>query len=359
MNHDDRLRQLLTDAVSDVEPEDRLDQMRTSVRRRQGVLPVLHARPWYAAAAIVAAVIGVVAFLSAVAGDRSSSPGFSSHGGSPMPSVIATDTAAPTPSPSSGATKAYAVYYVGTDPRDKPVLFREFHRGPAFPANAQGSDRDVLTEAVRDAVTATPLDPDYRSPWQSHGVSLTEASYDTTGDGYTLQVALRGSDLAHRPSDVTAAEARAAVQQLVYTAQAAIGKRVPVHFSTSRRPPGAHPTLWGVDISHAIAAGSVLQTCSHVSISDPGQGDVVSGKLRVTGVNNGFEGTVAVYLEQGGKHYLTDATIGGTIEDKLFPWAITLDLSQVAPGTYTLVAENDDASGLGNPERDTRVITVE
>jgi Immunoglobulin-like domain of bacterial spore germination len=354
MNDDDRLRQLLTEAVSHVEPEDRLEQLRASLRHRPGVLPLLHTRPWYAAAAIVAAVIGVVAFLSAVAGDRSSNPGFSSHGGSPMPSVIATGTAVPTPSPSStGGTQAYAVYYVGTDPRDKPVLFREFHRGPDYPVNVPGSDRDVLTEAVRDAVTAEPLDPDYRSPWQRHGVSLAYATYDTTGD--TLRVALQGSDLARRPSDVTSAEARAAVQQLVYTAQAAIGKRVAVHFSTS----SAHSSLWGVDISHAVAAGSVLETCSHVSISDPGQGDVVSGNLRVTGVNNGFEGTVAVYLEQGGKHYLTDATIGGTAEDKLFPWAITLDLSQVTPGTYTLVAENDDASGRGNPERDTRLITVE
>jgi hypothetical protein len=356
--NDDRLRRLLSDAVSDVEPDNRLEELRASVHPRSRVVPLLGSRrPWYAAAAVVATVVGVTAYITSVAGNDPNTAGPSGDGGTGDPTVTATDTTSPSP---SGGTRAYAVYYVGEDPNNEPVLFREFHRGPDYPVNVESSERDLLSEAVGDAVTDAPLDPDYRSPWLNHGVTVDHASYDTSaGGGSTLEIALLGEDLAERPADVSAAEARAAVQQLVYTAQGALGKRVPVHFSIAQDTSGASPTLWGIDISREIAAGSVLETCSHISISNPGQGDVVSGKLRVTGVNNGFEGTAVVYLERNGRRYLTEATIGGSYEDKLFPWEVTLDLSKVQPGTYTLVAQNDDPSGGNDPETDTRAITVD
>jgi hypothetical protein len=48
----------------------------------------------------------------------------------------------------------------------------------------------------------------------------------------------------------------------------------------------------------------------------------------------------------------------GYMANRLFPWTVKLDLSKVAPGQYTLVAANDDASGQGHPETDTRTIIV-
>jgi len=242
----------------------------------------------------------------------------------------------------------------------KPVLFREFHSGPDLPsADPGGNGGDVLTEAVQDALGSLPLDPDYRSPWQGR-VTLDYASYETTGAGYTLQIALNGSpsQLAARPAGISAAEARAAVQQLVYTAQAAVGKRMPVSITVGNRPPVPHETLWGIDISQPVVNGPALKTLSLVNISSPNEGQQVSGQLEVTGVNNAFEGTSVIYLERAGKKYLTTPVIGGFGPDKLYPWKTTLDLTKVQPGEYTLVAQNDDPSGRGNPAQDTRTLEV-
>ena len=79
-----------------------------------------------------------------------------------------------------------------------------------------------------------PLDPDYRTPWHDLA-TLDHAAYERVGWGDTLQIALDDTGIADRPADMTAAEARAALQQLVYTAQAAVGKRVPVAFTVGRK----------------------------------------------------------------------------------------------------------------------------
>ena len=350
--NDDQLRRLLSDAVSDIDPDDRIEDLRASLHRNPRTVPLIHTRPWYAAAAIVAAVIGVVAFVTSVAGDKSSDLVPTTHGrsGPPSPTATATDTSAPSPSSSAsqgGGTKTYAVYYVGTDPKDKPVLFREFHRGD------ESKPTNVL---VADGLQTAPTDPDYSTPWRTGDLLGPKANPDAG----VILVTLGHASLEHRPVGMTAAYARAAVQQVVYSLQAAFETRLPVQFMFHAAP--ARSVL-GVTASEPIAQAKVLDTLSHISISSPNDGAEVSGRLRVTGVNNGFEGTVAVYLEQNGRHYLQKATIGGTIEDKLFPWGVTLDLSKVTPGTYTLVAQNDNSNDQGSgphtPERDTRVIRVE
>ena len=89
---------------------------------------------------------------------------------------------------------------------------------------------------------------------------------------------------------------RSDLQQLVYTAQAAVGKRVPVVFTVGRKPAGAHPTLLGVDISEPVGNAPVLTTLSLVNISSPGEDAKVGGQMTVSGVNNAFEGNVLVYL---------------------------------------------------------------
>jgi hypothetical protein len=330
-------------------------------------------RSWTYAGGIVAtaAVIGVVAFATG------SVPGFdhadddvvpvgqpsASHPSPSAPVSTATSSSAvssPSTGPASASpTTAYAVYYVGADPHGRPVLFREFHRAADLPtADPAGTGDDLLTEAVHDALATPPLDPDYLTPWAGRA-RLDHASYATTGDGDTLRIALEDGAPTTRPPDLSQAEATAAVQQLVYTAQAAIGKRVPVVFTVGRHPTSAHATLLGVDISHPVPAGPVLDTLSLISISDPNQGQVVSGHLTVTGANNGFEGSVLVYLERHGRRQLVTPTIGGWGGDTLYPWTVTLDLGKVAPGTYTLVARNDDPSGQGRAPVDDRVIEVE
>jgi hypothetical protein len=376
VNDDDQLRRLLSDAVSDIEPRDRIAEIRASVHPDPQVVPMSRPRPWlYALSGAVAsaAVIGVIAFTTTVlSGPDDDSNGLvagpaqSRHSSSPVTTATASDSATPPSSPSSPSTsppaattgaQAYAVYYVGANAAGKPVLYREWHRGPHLPAaDPSGKGSDVLSEAVHDAMATSPLDADYRTPWRDVAL-LDHVRYESTGAGHTLQIALRNTGIAQRPTSMTAAEARAAVQQLVYTAQAAIGKREPVVFTIGRKANGP-TTLLGVDISQPIRNAPILRTLSLVNISSPNEGDQVSGRLTVTGTNNSFEGTSVIYLERNGKKYLVTPTIGGQGGDKLYPWTVTLDTTKVAPGQYTLVAENDDPSGQGHPDTDTRTIEV-
>ncbi len=372
MTDDDRLRRLLSDAVSDIEPRDRLAEIRASVHPDTQVVPMSRPRPWlYALSGAVAsaAVIGVIAYTTHVLSgpDRDGvdvGAGGDETSATPPSTSTATDSAAPSASSSAPSTptttgaQAYAVYYVGASGAGKPVLFREWHRGPHLQtADPAGGGHDVLTEAVRDAMATEPLDPDYRTPWRDL-TTLDHASYGGAGAGDTVRIVLADTGIADRPADLTAAEARAAVQQLVYTAQAAVGKRVPVTFTVGRKPAGAHPTLLGVDISRPVANAPVLRTLSLVNISSPTEGAPVSGPLTVTGVNNAFEGNVVVYLQRDGKKYLQRPTTGGMGLHRLFPWTVTLDLSKVQPGEYTLVARNGNGSGRGQPDVDTRTIEV-
>jgi hypothetical protein len=371
---DDQLRRLLSHAVSDVEPRDRLAEIRASVHPDPQVVPMSRPRPWlYALSGAVAsaAVIGVIAYTTtALSGPDDGSnglgagPAHTRHTSAAVSTATATDPATPPSSPTTSppqtttGAQAYAVYYVGANAAGRPVLYREWHRGPRLPAaDPGGKGGDVLTEAVQDALASLPLDPDYRTPWHALA-TLDHASYETTGADGTLQIALKDTGIADRPTSMSPAEAKAAVQQLVYTAQAAVGKRAPVVFTVGRKPPGAHPTLLGIDISRPIGNAPILKTLSLVNISSPNEGDKVSGKLTVTGTNNAFEGSSVIYLERHGRKYLLTPTIGGQGLHKLFPWTVTLDLTKVQPGEYTLVAENDDPSGQGHPDTDTRTLEV-
>ena len=314
--NDDQLRRLLSDAVSDIEPEDRIEELRASVHPSAKVVPMSRSRSWYAAAGIVAtaAVIGVVAYVTSVVeqpeADTSALP---TDPGIRHSSATATDTAgASGPSPTQGSatpaatddagpvSKAVAVYYVGTDPRGRPVLFREFHRAPDYPANAEGSDRDLLDVAVRDAMTTPPLDPDYDAPWIGTA-ALDHASYDTTGNGYTLQIALKDGAPAQRPAGMSPAEARAAVQAARLHRPRRDRETRPGH--VHHRPP--RPSCASDPARHRHRRPDHGRACaarrSRWSASPTrNEGAIVSGRLTVTGVNNGFEGTVAVYLEQNG-----------------------------------------------------------
>ncbi|WP_151081809.1 Gmad2 immunoglobulin-like domain-containing protein [Nocardioides cynanchi] len=349
MTDDDQLRHLLSDAVSDIEPQDRIAQIRDSVRSDPKVVPMSRPRSWIAVAGVAAAVavIGGVAFAAgALSGNNADDPGLGGPGPNHHSSTSVTPPTSSTPSTptTSGSTpagtKAYAVYYLGDDPTGKPVLFREFHSGAIA-----SSDADL---AVAD-LSALPLDPDYRTPW--HAGDLSSA---TVGSG-VIDVALGSAAVHDRPAGMTAADARAAIQQVIYTVQAAFQKRLPVQFTLDGNP---IDQVLGVPTAEPLSQGNPVKVCSLVNISSPNDGLQVSGQLTVTGVNNAFEGTSVIYLERNGKKYLTTPVIGGFGPDQLYPWKTTLDLTKVTPGEYTLVAQNDDPSGQGNPAQDTRTLEV-
>jgi hypothetical protein len=351
MTDDDQLRRLLSDAVSDIEPQDRLAQIRDSVRSDPKVVPMSRSRSWLPVVGVAAAVavIGGVAFAAGAlqgnnADDRTpvgTGPS-SRHSTAPVTPPTSTTPTTPTSSDTAPAgTKAYAVYYVGDNPVGKPVLFREFHSGATATSNADLAVADL---------SALPVDPDYRTPWHPGDITAATVSADV------IDVALGTSSVHDRPAGMSTAYANAAIQQVIYTVQAAFQKRLPVQFTLNGNP---IDQVLGVPTSEPLSQGKVLQVCSLMSISNPNEGAQVSGTLTVTGVNNGFEATVNVYLERNGKRFLmTPGMASGAYQDKLFPWKVSLDLSKVQPGEYTLVATNDDPTGHDNPSIDTRTIVV-
>src|SRR5215212_6009540 len=339
--NDERLRRLLSDAVSDIEPEDRLEELRTAVRPGSRALR-LH-RPWYAAG-IVAAVIVVVAYVTSVAGNDPDSAGPATQGGSGMPSATATatDTAAPSPPAGTEGSRsvAVAVYYLGSGPRGT-VLYREFS-----PAPTSGTP----LEHALAALMREPTDPDYGTAWRAGWLHAA-----STGNG-VIQVEL-GDAPELRPPSMTGRDASESVQQVVYTVQAAVKRRDPVVFTRNGKPVA---TVLGVPTSLPVAQGPPLDVLSRMSITDPAEGQVLPrGRLVVTGVNNSFEATVVVELKRAGRIYIDKPGIAtGYMAEHLFPWRMVVKTSGLPPGRYTLVASNDDPSG-GTPETDTRVIELE
>jgi hypothetical protein len=309
------------------------------------VVPPLHSRPWYAAAGIVAAVIGIIAYLTSVAGDNPTNAGPATQGGSGTPpaTATATDTAAPSPPDGTdgGRSSAVAVYYLGSGPRGT-VLYREFR-----PAPASGTP---LEQALA-ALMRKPADPDYRTPWRAGWLNAA-----STGDG-VIQVDL-GDAPESRPPSMTGRDASESVQQVVYTLQAALHRRDPVVFTRSGNPVA---TVLGVPTSLPVSQGPPLDVLSRMSITDPGEGHVLPrGRLVVTGVNNSFEATVVLQLKRAGHVYRTQPGIAsGYLAERLFPWRVVVNTSKLPPGRYTLVASTDDPSGRNRQETDTRDIELE
>lgn len=354
---EEQLRALLEDAVSDVEPRHGLD----SIRSRTQVPSTSSRRPWVlGAAAAVAATAATVVAVALVGSDSPSAgpgpvgpaagsscpswPRCADSAGTPSETVPS--TAAPAP-PAAAVSQAVPVYYVG-DTTHGPRLYREFH---------QATTADPLDAALQAAVgrgangqSVGPMDPDYRTDWPA----MTDAS--GTFDGDTITVDLSGdpqSALHDRPAGMSAAEAELAVQQLVYTAQAATQTTAPVQLLLS----GKHTdTVLGVPASEPLARGDASSTLAQVWIIEPAQGARVPSGFKVSGLAAAFEANVQWELKQGG----TVVKKGFTTAQEcctMAPYSFTVD---APPGDYTLVVHDEDPSnGEGpGPWQDTKDITI-
>jgi hypothetical protein len=327
---DDRLSELLRDAVADVEPTDRLIAIRARTSSHQRAA----ARPWfYAAAATALATAATVTAFAVLGGDdaREPAPAHHSH---------AVD---PTPTPSAHSVPAY---FVGETPRGLR-LFREFD------ARTGTAGIDAGLDAAIAELQEAPDDPDYRTLWPAG--SLT--SVTQRGDVYAVEIG--DASLHDRPAGMSAEEAGLAIEQVVYTVQAAAHGRVPVQFLLDGNPINE---VYGVPTSEPLANAPQLDVLSLVQINDPVEGLVVSGSFTARGAASSFEATVPWRLLDG------DGTVVGTgfanaegWMDRLYPWETTVDVSGLEPGTYTFEAMTDDPSGGAegaDPFVDTRTITV-
>ena len=285
---DRQLADLLHDAVADVEPEDRLADVRARIPRR--ATP----RRWGLVAG--AGALAVAATVTAVA-----------LTGNPSPVTSDPDIA----DDPTGATTAVPAYFVGETPTGDR-LYREFQ---AVQDATPGLSGLTLLESG-------PADPDYRTLWP-------EGSFEEQiSDPEAGVVHVHLTDAAPEdPSDL-------AYQQVVYTVRAGLQEQVEVTFHR------------GEAVVDTVAAAPQLQTLSLVNLSDPSDGQQVSGTLDVKGVASSFEATVPWRIVQGSVE--VDAnffTANGWMGERLFPFEGEIDVSSLDPGTYTLIVETSDPTG--------------
>lgn len=343
----DRIKDLLHEVADGVEPGDRLEAIRaaTSGGRRTG-------RGWWAAGGVALVAASVVTALALTTGGTPNSDPDPAQPAPTSPSETATDPASPEP-PTEAETTPVAVYYVGDTP-DGPRLYREFRRLPGDPLEA------AVSAAVgndTNGVGLLPLDPDYRTPWPS----LTQASASLSPEGDLIEIDLGGDPEGnlHDRGDLSKVEAQLAVEQLIRTAQGVVGERLPVRFLLYGE---ITDQVLGVPTSEPLAQGSDLAVLAHVSLSAPSEGQVVprGGGLVVDGLGNSFEGNIVITIQrwEGTEVVAEVPTIAGTYEDHLFPFSERINVFDVPPGDYVVIARTDDPSGEGRFHTDSRRITV-
>jgi hypothetical protein len=256
-------------------------------------------------------------------------------------------TTDPSPSDSgtdepSGETSTVPVYFVGETPQG-PRLYREFQR-------VQG---DPMTAAAELLTSGDTLDPDYRSLFP--GGAFESVSYDEAAG---VIVAAVPDDGWTTPADgMSSADAKLAVQQLVYTLQGVAQTRAPLVVTLG----GERVPLFGVETADGVRNADPIRTLALVNVTTPGEGETVSGTFTATGVASSFEANVPWEVRQDGEVVMDGFATAEGWMDKLYPWQVDVDVSMLEPGTYEFVARTDDPSdgeGFG-PSEDTKTFFVE
>lgn len=269
-------------------------------------------------------------------------------GDSPTESATEAPDGEPDPSDAAGepggegGTAVVPVYFVGDTPFG-PRLYREFHEVDGVSALAEAAS--LLTSGAAD-------DPDYGTLLSGVKVQTVEAS-----DG-EIVVTLREDSPLTAGKGTSSAEARLAVQSLVYTLQGVAQDRAPV---VVRLADGSPADLYGQPTGKGVTAAKPLDVLALVSLTTPTEGQAVSGTLKVEGVASSFEATVPwQVLDGSGKAVLDGFATAEQFGDRLYPFSTSVDVSSLDPGTYTFVARTDDPSdGEGpGPYEDTRTFRV-
>ena len=247
----------------------------------------------------------------------------------------------PTSDDGSAGTVAAPVYFVGNTPLGKR-LYREFRQVPGD---------NPLEAAAALLVAGDALDPDYSTLLPDLPIS------SVTDEGGTIVVDL-AADAVTDDKTISPDDAVVAVQSLVYTLQGAAENRDPVQV----RVGGVPTPLFGQPTDAGVEAADELDVLALVNVTEPATDATVSGSFTASGVASSFEATVPWELRDDSDTVVLDgfATAEGWA-DKLYPWETEVDLSGVAPGSYTFAARTDDPSdGEGpGPFEDTKTITVE
>jgi hypothetical protein len=311
-------------------------------------------RPTTSRAAVLAATAALTAALLAGCGnddpqavDPTPADGSTSATPTDQPTdePTGTDTSSPTAAPAETVT--VPLYFVGETPQG-PRLYREFRKVEAD---------NPLEEAAALVTGGDTLDGDYRTLFP--GGAFASITYSEDAGAFIVEVP---DDGWMTPVDgMTKRDASLAVQQLVYTLQGVQQTRAPVVVQL-----GGTPTkLFGIDTSGGVTAAPQLDVLALVNVTTPEEGSTVRGTFTASGVASSFEATVPWEIREGDNLGPVVKQGFSTAEgwmDKLYPWETEVDVSDLAPGTYSFVALTDDPSGGAEgagPSEDSKTITVE
>jgi immunoglobulin-like protein involved in spore germination/sporulation and spore germination protein len=275
--------------------------------------------------------------------------GCGSEGQDPASSGTATRATDPGDDPTEPAQSESAsadqttvpVYFVGDTPQGKR-LFREFRKVAA------GSP---AAEALALMTGGDALDPDYDTLYPDG----TFDSIDIGADKIT--VGLPDKSWTTAPDGMSDDEARLAAQQLVYTLQGVVQKRLPVAITLD----GAPADLFG--LAGEVSNDDEMDVRALVNVTTPEEGASVGGTFTASGVSSSFEANTPWEIRAGGADGKVVEKGFATAEgwmDKLYPWETDVDVSDLPAGDYTFVAMTDDPSdgeGAG-PTLDTKAITI-
>ena len=324
-----QLRESLRRDAERISPRDRRteimamahDDARLSEPRRRWLIP--------ASAAASVALIGGIAWGVSNSGDGLGSTPAATSSSTQAPS---SSVKVPVPSPSSSATGATTqvalpAYFVGANSGagDRFGLYREFV-STAVPVEATPAQK--AEAAVRVAMNAQPftnLEP-YIQPWS--GTSVQEVTVTPS----LITMTLNGSGASGFTQDQT----KLAVQELVWTAQGAIGKgTIPVKFVVA----GGGATLFGTyptaQTYNRPAKDLQYQDLAPIWITFPERDHVFkAGKPVVaTGESCAFEATTQWQLKRGGAEISTGTTTATSGCPIRGTWKV--DLGGLLAGDYT------------------------
>jgi hypothetical protein len=260
----------------------------------------------------------------------------------PSETVTTTDTG-------STETVPGSVFFVGDTPQG-PRLFAEHRELEAD---------NPLDEALAMVVAGDSADPDYRTLVPAGSIE-THAGFDGVGDDGLFSVSLTDDQWTERPAGMSKAEARLAVQQVVYTLQHQAGGDEPTSAAVTFYLESDAVSFLGVPSD--VKAADELSTRALVNVTAPAEGATVSGSFTASGEASSFEATVPWQIrDESGQMVLNGFSTAEGWIDGLYPWETDVDVSSLTPGTYTFVAMTDDPSGGegAGPTEDTKTIVVE
>ncbi|HEV7171927.1 Gmad2 immunoglobulin-like domain-containing protein [Pedococcus sp.] len=337
-----QLRHALAVEASRIHPADRIDEVLRTAHEAGPTSDGVRPRRWLGPVS-VAATVALIAGGAWAATHRSadqlvpappasSGPGLSATTGQPTgSSTVSSGTptsGTPTAPPAGLTTASLPVYFVGPigDSKGTHKLFREFlpgalHRG-ASPAERAKAALVLAVDAYPGGSTAG-----YLQPWSGQTIA------DVTVTDRTITVALANGGA----SGLSAETQRLAVQELVWTAQAAVGKgTIPVRFAVADGSAALFGRFPTSRTYNRPGSDQLFQDLAPVWVTTPGRGQVlpVSKPVHVQGQAIVFEGAVSWQLTRGQtqvKAGHTTATAGAPAQG-----SYSVDLGLLTPGDYTV-----------------------